>query len=384
MPAVTLFVRNIGFETDAPKFKEFMEKFGAVNYAVLCKQQAAPDLDGENSPGPGHRGTGFVQFKNRDAAVQLLELSRKVEEHLDKERKNFRLKQASGQNLVSSLSLLQNEIELDGRRLIVKEQVSKDEAGKLRENRKLEDKRKKEEEDKRNLGMAKEGLLNEAAWIHQTPPLSKTAMELRQRLYVAKDKALKNTTNLYISKTRLQLRNLPRRDFFEAELKELMRVVAEEWSKTLAQDEQRQLYVNKKLITHVKIMRDEEKTDSLTGENLPSGQAFVEFKNEALALFAVHYLNNLEIVSNKGLIVDFSMEDQRALFKRKEKIERWRQIAKDKKLEETTEKADGQEPKSKNKPEHKKDSPMLQADVEVGKSKERSATVLDLGEYWSK
>jgi len=131
-------------------------------------------------------------------------------------------------------------------------------------------------------------------------------------------------------------------------------------------------------------MRDEEKTDSLTGENLPSGQAFVEFKNEALALFAVHYLNNLEIVSNKGLIVDFSMEDQRALFKRKEKIERWRQIAKDKKLEETTEKADGQEPKSKNKPEHKKDSPMPQADVEVGKSKERSAAVLDLGEYWSK
>lgn len=41
----------------------------------------------------------------------------------------------------------------------------------------------------------------------------------------------------------------------------------------------------------------------------------------------------MEIVPKKGLIVDFSMEDQRALFKRKEKIERWRKIAKDKKNE---------------------------------------------------
>lgn len=53
---------------------------------------------------------------------------------------------------------------------------------------------------------------------------------------MAKDKALKASTNLYVSKTRLQIRNLPRREFFEAELKELMRVVAEEWSKTLTFD----------------------------------------------------------------------------------------------------------------------------------------------------
>jgi hypothetical protein len=42
----------------------------------------------------------------------------------------------------------------------------------------------------------------------------------------------------------------------------------------------------------------------------------------------------MDIVPKKGLIVDFSMEDQRALFKRKEKIERWRKIAKEKKQEE--------------------------------------------------
>jgi hypothetical protein len=30
-------VRNIGFETDENKFKEFMQKFGEIKYAVLCK-----------------------------------------------------------------------------------------------------------------------------------------------------------------------------------------------------------------------------------------------------------------------------------------------------------------------------------------------------------
>jgi len=181
--------------------------------------------------------------------------------------------------------------------------------------------------------MAKEGLLNEANWIHAAPPLTKAGLELRQRLYASKDKALKSSTNLYVSKTRLQIRNLPRREFFEAELKELMKVVAEEWSHTLSKEEKREAYRNKKLISHTKIMRDEQKTDSVTGESLPSGQAFVEFTNADLALFGVRYLNNMEIVPKKGLIVDFSMEDQRALFKRKEKIERWRKIAQEKKNE---------------------------------------------------
>ena len=66
--------------------------------------------------------------------------------------------------------------------------------------------------------MAKEGLLNEESWIHQEK-LTKTQMDLRQRLFISKDKALKASTNLYVSSTRLQLRNLPRREFFEPELK---------------------------------------------------------------------------------------------------------------------------------------------------------------------
>ena len=101
----------------------------------------------------------------------------------------------------------------------MKESVSREEAGQLKENQKAEEVRKKDAEDKRNLGMAKEGLLNEETWIHKEPELTKAQMDLRQRLYISKDKALKASTNLYISTTRLQLRNLPRREFFEPEMK---------------------------------------------------------------------------------------------------------------------------------------------------------------------
>ena len=86
--------------------------------------------------------------------------------------------------------------------------------------------------------------------------------------------------------------------------------------------------------------------------------AFVEFKSEALALYAVRFLNNMELTGkNRGLVVDFSMEDQRALFKRKEKIEKWRKIAKEIKYE-------------------------AAAEVKPVKRSAPSKEPLDLGAYW--
>jgi RNA recognition motif-containing protein len=169
----------------------------------------------------------------------------------------------------------------------VKPSITKEKAVDLKKQQTLDIAHKKEEEDKRNLNMAKEGLLMEENWIHKEPALSKKAQELRQRLWISKSKALKESTNLFVSKTRLQVRNLPRREFDVPELKELMKVVAEEWSKTLSPDDVKKFYKGKKLITHAKIMKDQVKTDTDTGEALGNGIAFVEFSNEDLALYAV-------------------------------------------------------------------------------------------------
>lgn len=52
-----LFVRNIGYDTTQEDFREFMERFGPLRYAVLCKSKE----------GEGHKGTGFVLFQDDKA-----------------------------------------------------------------------------------------------------------------------------------------------------------------------------------------------------------------------------------------------------------------------------------------------------------------------------
>lgn len=93
----------------------------------------------------------------------------------------------------------------------------------------------KKKVDKRNLAMKREGLLTVEDWIHKNPRLTEKQIQQRQRLQDEKDKALLKSTNLFVSRKRIQLRNLPRRDFFEKELKELMLVVIDEWLKSSAQ-----------------------------------------------------------------------------------------------------------------------------------------------------
>lgn len=58
-------------------------------------------------------------------------------------------------------------------------------------------------EDRRNLFMKKEGLLNEKAWIHLEPGLQTKEVEQRQRLFTEKDLALKKSPNLSVSRIRI-------------------------------------------------------------------------------------------------------------------------------------------------------------------------------------
>jgi hypothetical protein len=138
------------------------------------------------------------------------------------------------------------------------------------------------------------------------------------------------------------MRNLPKREFYEGELKELMMVVIDEWLKSTGQGPANTKSQKKKYLKQVKILRDEQKVDTSSGEKLPSGIGFAEFDDENLALFAIRYLNNMEIVPNKGLISEYSLEDARALHKREVRLEKQKKIAFEKKKEQKKQdKADG-------------------------------------------
>lgn len=56
---LSLFVRNISYDTTQEDLKEFMQRFGEVKYALLCK---AKELQGqsEGASATPHKGTGFV------------------------------------------------------------------------------------------------------------------------------------------------------------------------------------------------------------------------------------------------------------------------------------------------------------------------------------
>jgi len=61
-------------------------------------------------------------------------------------------------------------------------------------------------------------------------------MQLRLRLYRSKRDAMKKNPNLFISTTRLCLRNLPK-NFTEQEVKTLISHYLEEWKHTLKEEE---------------------------------------------------------------------------------------------------------------------------------------------------
>ena len=84
---------------------------------------------------------------------------------------------------------------------------------------------------------------------------------------------------------------------------------------------------------------------------------FAEFEDETLALFAIRYLNNMELVANKGLIADYSLEDARVIHKREQRFERIKKINQDKK----------REAKKDSKADPKTKTPALPAVVELGK-----------------
>ena len=143
-----------------------MEQFGTVRYALLCR--ASGELDDTQT----HRGTGFVRFENKDDAKALLELSQNLQVKLADEReKNDKLKRGKFEDkaLLSSASLLKGELELNGRLLVVLPQVAKTRVNDVIQANK--DSVKGTGEDKRNLYLKKEGLLNEKLWVHQEPAL---------------------------------------------------------------------------------------------------------------------------------------------------------------------------------------------------------------------
>ena len=254
-----LFLRNLPFSLDEEDLEEFFtDQFGSVQYAKLVTNQKTGMLT----------GNGFVRFTEESAAEDCLKQS-------------------------------EQGISVEGRTIEVLRTVTKEEADVITESGK---KKAKNKEDKRNFKMANVGTLDPNSEAFQE--LSKADQVKRMRAEAEKKEKLKNP-NIFVSKDRLSVRNLP----IAMDDKELKVLCAKHAPKSSS-------------VKSAKVMRDLNRLEKGIGRS--KGFGFVAFSSHEAAMSVLNTLNNNpDVLPNKRrLIVEFSLENQRAIRVQEDRLSR--------------------------------------------------------------
>ncbi|XP_053741219.1 RNA-binding protein 28 [Synchiropus splendidus] len=250
----TVFIRNLSFDTEEEGLEEVLLQFGEMNYIKIVLH---PDT--EHS-----KGCAFAQFKTKESADKCIAAS-----------------QDEGQS---------GGIRVDGRKLFVVAAVTREDAVKLKVDK------KKVESGTRNLFLAREGLIR--AGTKAAEGVSEADMAKRARFEEVKRTKLRDQS-IFVSKTRLCIHNLP---------------------KSVDQKKFRTLCLqpfkgNKRVrIVECRVMYDKKpQKGQVMGHSL--GYGFVQFQEHEDALAALRYLNNNPDIfsEQKRPIVEFSLEDLRKL-----------------------------------------------------------------------
>ncbi|KAH6909904.1 hypothetical protein BKA70DRAFT_1275304, partial [Coprinopsis sp. MPI-PUGE-AT-0042] len=173
----TLFVRNVPYEATDDELRTLFRAFGPLRYARITM-----DHDSGRS-----RGTGFACFWNKEDADKVIEQSDILRSETTGQpsavaKKNpFSLPSILTPDPSSSLA---RTLVLHGRTLDVVRAVTRDEGEKLREK-----------QDKRNTYLASQ--------------LQPSELERRNASYDSRKRLLKANPSLFISRTRLSVRQLP-------------------------------------------------------------------------------------------------------------------------------------------------------------------------------
>ncbi|XP_078582455.1 RNA-binding protein 28-like isoform X3 [Branchiostoma floridae x Branchiostoma japonicum] len=253
----TVFIRNLSYDSLEEDVEELFLQFGGIKYVRLVV-----DPQTEHS-----RGTGFVQFNSKEAADKCVQ-------------------QANTDGL-----------SLAGRRLTVSIAVSRQQAQKL-----TEDKKEKKPTDKRNLYLAREGLIRPGT--QAAAGLTDKDLAMRQKVEKIKREKLKNPA-IFVSDVRLCVRNVPL-NMGDKDLRKL-------FLKTLGD--------KNVLITESRIMRDLKNVNS-QGVGKSRGYGFVSFSQHDHALRALRETNNNPslLPGGRRLIVEFSLENKLALKKQEMRL----------------------------------------------------------------
>ncbi|XP_015237416.1 PREDICTED: RNA-binding protein 28 isoform X2 [Cyprinodon variegatus] len=263
----TVFIRNLSFDTEEDGLEEALLQFGELNYVKIVLH---PDTQHS-------KGLAFAQFKTKEAADGCIAAAKDETEN--------------------------GGIRVDGRKLMVVAAVSREDAMKLKVDK------KKVETGSRNLYLAREGLIR--AGTKAAEGVSEADMAKRVRFEEIKRAKLRDV-NVFVSKNRLCVHNLPK----SVDNKKLKALCLQ----------------GLKGVKGVRITEPEK--GQVMGQSL--GYGFVQFQDHEQALATLRYLNNNpDIFSpHKRPIVEFSLEDSRKLKLKEMRKQRNKEIIKNRTVKE--------------------------------------------------
>lgn len=320
----TLFVRNLPFEATEHELGTLFRSFGPIRYARITMDKAT----GRS------RGTGFVCFWNIEHANDAIHEAERVAQEtganampLGEKKNPFALPSVLQADPSASLT---SRLVLHGRTLSVSRAVTREVAGNLSEDAQ----RAREKGDKRNTYLMREGVVfpNSPA-ASSLPPAE---VEKRQLAFNARKTLLRSNPSLYISKTRLSIRNLPlfltdrglKRLGIYA-VREFDAEVAKESREPLSRIEEQDDTMSPALeartskkkrgerptsVVQSKVVRQNEKLDPLTGTGRSKGYGFLELRSHKEALKVLRWANNNAAVG--PLVWDWWVEEMKDLRER--------------------------------------------------------------------
>ncbi|GAA5924541.1 mRNA-binding ribosome biosynthesis protein NOP4 [Sporobolomyces koalae] len=293
----TLFVRNISFETTEAELYDLFKQFGKVRYARIVYDPTTKRS----------RGTAFVCMWNFDEAQQVLRESETLNAGLGGETSN---KKSTTSLLMADPSTSgASRLTLHGRVIAAVAAVSKNDADKLREDR---DKKGNTKTDRRNLYLMREGVIFPSWAIAKT--LSAADMDARQSSFDARKGLLRSNPSLYISRTRLSVRQIPlyvtdgmmkrlanhALKQFQIDMKAGLQKPFTEEELAFVEDAsgmkepekvERKKGVPLSRVRQAKILRQSDRVDPLTGLGRSKGYGFLELGTHADALRVLRWAN---------------------------------------------------------------------------------------------
>ena len=282
-----IFIRNIGYSTSEEKLKELFTQIipeKSIEFCLLCK-----DKETQNS-----KGSAFIKL-TKESYNKVMSLY-----------KDYSTKKRNFNEM--------NPFELDGRYLKLFDAITREELKNL-------EKEKDKKNTRRNKTYLYYGLSKETiSKFKEFEKITEKDKEKRERLIQIKKENFYSNPNFHVSETRISFRNLDK-NIDENILKEKINEILEK------NEYIKKEYKNMKLIKQIKLLKEDDDKSKCV--------AFVECLNFNVAKFLIDNLSGIILneKSQKGLIIDFSLDDFRKKFSREKKLERIKQIKKQIKME---------------------------------------------------